>query len=107
MERANRLLERLTEAQRGTMRVIDILVIRPSQDLGRIAREYEPRLPKGFRFLTRGLGTRRTTSPDILSLVMFQEDYLRRLIELGEADAEAESDRIQKFMDSRRELTAA
>ena len=107
MERANRLLERLTEAQRGTMRVIDILVIRPSQDLGRIAREYEPRLPKGFRFLTRGLGTRRTTSPDILSLVMFQEDFLRRLIELGEADAEAESDRIQKFMDSRRELTAA
>ncbi len=107
MERANRLLERLTEAQRGTMRVIDILVIRPSQDLGRIAREYEPRLPKGFRFLTRGLGTRRTTSPDILSLVMFQEDFLRRLIELGEADADAESDRIQKFMDSRRELTAA
>jgi NTE family protein len=107
MERANRLLERLTEAQRGTMRVIDILVIRPSQDLGRLSREYEPRLPKGFRFLTRGLGTRRTASPDILSLVMFQEDYLRRIIELGEADAEAQSDRIDQFIARRRERTAA
>jgi NTE family protein len=107
MERMNRLLERLSDAQRGSLRVIDILVIRPSQDLGRLSREYEPRLPKGFRFLTRGLGTRRTASPDILSLVMFQEDYLRRLIELGEADAEAESDRIEKFIASQRERSAA
>ena len=84
-----------------------MLVIRPSQDLGRLSREYEPRLPKGFRFLTRGLGTRRTSSPDILSLVMFQEDYLRRLIELGESDAEAETDRIDKFMATRRERNAA
>jgi NTE family protein len=107
LERTNRLLERLTDAQRGTLRIIDSLVIRPSQDLGRLSREYEPRLPKGFRFLTRGLGTRRTSSPDILSLVMFQEDYLRRLIELGEADAEADSDRIDKFMATRRERSAA
>ena len=34
-----------------------------------------------FRFLTRGLGTRKAQSADILSLVMFQEDYLRRLTE--------------------------
>jgi NTE family protein len=107
LERTNRLLERLTDAQRGTLRIIDVLVIRPSQDLGRLSREYEPRLPKGFRFLTRGLGTRRTSSPDILSLVMFQEDYLRRLIELGESDAEADADRIDKFMAIRRERNAA
>jgi hypothetical protein len=38
---------------------------------------------------------------------MFQEDYLRRLIELGEADAEADTDRIDKFMAIRRERSAA
>jgi hypothetical protein len=38
---------------------------------------------------------------------MFQEDYLRRLIELGESDAEAEWDRIDKFIASRQERTAA
>ena len=29
----------------------------PSRDLGRLARDYQPQLPRGFRFLTRGLGT--------------------------------------------------
>ncbi|MGQ0538727.1 MAG: patatin-like phospholipase family protein [Gemmatimonadaceae bacterium] len=107
LELMNRLLERLPEAQRGSLRVVDILVIRPSRDLGKLAHEYEPRLPKGFRFLTRGLGTRRTTSPDILSLVMFQEDYLKRLIELGETDADAHAERIDNFIAERRERTAA
>ena len=47
-----------------------------------------PTCRKAFRFLTRGLGTRETRSNDMLSLVMFQPDYVKRLIELGEADAE-------------------
>ena len=59
-------------------------MLRPSMDLGRLANEYEPELPRAFRFLTRGLGTRETRSNDMLSLVMFQSDYVRRLIELGE-----------------------
>jgi NTE family protein len=69
-------------------------VLRPSQDLGRLAAGHEPRLPKAFRFLTRGLGTRETESPDFLSLILFQGDYLTRLIEIGEADAEARREEI-------------
>ena len=52
-----------------------------------MAREYESRLPVAFRFLRRGLGTRETCSGGTLSLVMFRTDYLRRLFDLGEADA--------------------
>jgi NTE family protein len=98
LQKMNRLLDDLPPDQREGMRIVEILVMRPSADLGRLAREFEPRLPSVFRYLTRGLGTRRTASPDILSLVMFQEDYLRRLVELGEADAEAQRDRIDAFM---------
>jgi NTE family protein len=76
-----------------------MLVLRPSRDLGRLAGDYEPRLPRVFRFLTRGLGTRKTASPDILSLVMFQQDYLRRLIELGEEDVHRQWERIQAFLE--------
>jgi NTE family protein len=94
LELVNRLLERLPEADRGGLRPIDCLVLRPSQDLGRLAAGYEPRLPKAFRFLTRGLGTRETESPDFLSLILFQGDYLTRLIEIGEADAEARREEI-------------
>ena len=75
-----------------------MLVIRPSRDLGRLARDFEPRLPGALRFLTRGLGTRRTASPDFLSLLMFQHDYVKALIELGEGDAEVQRDRISDFL---------
>jgi hypothetical protein len=33
----------------------------------------------------------------MLSLVMFQTDYVKRLIELGEADAKARLPEIQRF----------
>jgi NTE family protein len=75
-------------------------MLRPSVDLGRLANAYEPDLPRAFRFLTRGLGTRETRSNDMLSLVMFQGDYVKRLIDLGEADAMARLDDIRRFLEN-------
>ena len=86
-----------TERRRG-MRKIDSLVIRPSVDLGKLAGDYEPKLPRAFRFMTRGLGTRETSSPDFLSLLMFQRDYIERLIEIGQADATRHRDDIARFL---------
>jgi NTE family protein len=100
MERMNRMLDRVPEERRDGMRVVDLLVVRPSRDLGRLARYYEPRLPATFRFLSRGWGTRQTKSSDLLSMVMFQPDFVRRLIELGEADALARASEIDTFMES-------
>ncbi|HUF30362.1 MAG TPA: patatin-like phospholipase family protein [Gemmatimonadaceae bacterium] len=98
LERMNRLLAKLPPDDRDGMRIVDILVLRPSQDLGRLAREYEPRLPSMFRWLTRGLGTRQASSADLLSLLMFQEDYLARIIALGEADGHARASEIADFI---------
>lgn len=98
MERMNQVLARVPPAEREGMRIVRLLVMRPSRDLGRLAGEYEPRLPATFRFLTRGLGTRETASPDLLSLMMFQDDYLRRLMEVGEEDAEARAEEIGDFL---------
>ncbi len=98
LERLNQLLERLPPDERLGMHRVQLLTLRPSVDLGRLASQHEPRLPTAFRFLTRGLGTRETESPDILSLVMFQPDYLRHLMEIGEGDAEARSDEIEAFI---------
>lgn len=94
LERLNLLLRELPEEKRHGLKLLDLVVIRPSQDLGRLASGYEVELPRAFRFLTRSLGTRETKSPDFLSLLMFQGDYLRRLIEIGEADAEARREEI-------------
>lgn len=97
LQRINRLLEQIPEGNRDGMRPVKLLVIRPSRDLGRLVSEYEPKLPPAFKFMTRGLGTRETNSPDILSMLMFQRDYLTRLIEIGEEDAEARADELAAF----------
>ena len=85
LELINGLLAKLPAEERGPLRLVDLVLLRPSEDLGRLATQFEPRLPKAFRFLTRGLGTRDTKSPDLLSLLMFQPDYIRAMIEVGRA----------------------
>lgn len=107
LERLNHLLEELPPDKREGMRPVDLLVVRPSRDLGRLAAEFEPQLPKAFRFMTRGLGTRETKSPDLLSMLMFQPDYISRLIEIGEADAEARRDKIVRLMETEEPEAAA
>jgi NTE family protein len=107
LARMNKILRAVPEEKRDGLRIVDILVVRPSRDLGRIAKEYEVRLPRAFRFVTRGTGTRETASPDFLSLMMFQDDYISRLIELGEADAAARSDEIGAFLDGRGAVRSA
>ncbi len=98
LETINQLICDLPPEQRRGMRKIDSLVIRPSVDLGKLARDYEPKLPRAFRFMTRGLGTRETSSPDFLSLLMFQRDYIERLIEIGEADALRSRDELARLL---------
>ena len=97
LRQINELIAQLPDDKKMGLRPIDLFVVRPSQDLGRVANAYEAELPKGFRFLTRGLGTRETRSNDMLSLVMFQPDYVRHLVDLGESDAEKRRDDFAAF----------
>ncbi len=99
LERLNHLLEALPEEKRSGLRPVRLLVLRPSVDLGILANRYESRLPRAFRFFTRGLGTRQTRSPDFLSLVLFQPDYLKALMEIGESDAQARADELAAFLE--------
>ncbi|HTH26524.1 MAG TPA: patatin-like phospholipase family protein [Vicinamibacterales bacterium] len=98
LRQINALIEAHPEEKRLGLRPIELLVLRPSEDLGRLANAYEANLPKAFRYFTRGLGTKETRSNDMLSLVMFQTDYVKRLIELGESDALAKRADIEKFL---------
>jgi NTE family protein len=98
LRQINKLIEAHPQEHRNGLRPIQLLVLRPSEDLGRLANHYEADLPKGFRFFTRGLGTKETRSNDMLSLVMFQTDYVRHLIELGQSDAAAKREQIREFL---------
>lgn len=98
LEHSNAFLRDLPPQQRHGYRIVDFAIIRPSQDLGRLAADFEPKLPRTFRFLTRSLGTRETSEADFLSLFMFVPEYLQRLIQIGEADAEARLGEITRVV---------
>ena len=98
VEQLNGLVDRLPPEQRDGFRHVDLLILRPSEDLGRLANRFEAALPRTFRFLVRGLGSHETRSNDMLSLLMFQPDYIAKLIELGEADARTRAADIDAFI---------
>ena len=105
LERINRLLRDVAPEKRRGMRPIELLVIRPSVDISRLAAEYEAQLPRVFRHLVRGLGSREVQSPDLLSLLTFEPAYLTRLMELGETDAAMHADRIHALLRSKPQRT--
>ena len=98
LRRINRLLEGRHDGPALSLQPIELLVLRPSQSLGLLAAEYEPRLPSLFRSLLRRLGTRQARNQELLSLLMFQGDYAARVIELGEADAAARRAEIERML---------
>jgi NTE family protein len=98
LETVNKLVEKMPVDKRDGMRPISFLNIRPTQDLGALAKGYENRLPHLFRFMVRGLGTSEQKSPDVLSMLLFEPEYLNKLIALGEADAERKGEELHTFL---------
>jgi NTE family protein len=96
--RINRLLEDLPDERRHGLRPIDFLVVHPTVDLCALANDYEPRLPRTLRFLIHGLGSGESRSNDLLSLLMFQKDYIRALIDIGRQDAARRGAEIAAFL---------
>lgn len=98
MQRMNEMLHKVDPRDRNGFKPIDLLVLRPSCDLGKLAGAYAKDLPRNLRFLVRALGARETESPDFVSLLLFEPNYTKRLMELGEADVETRVDEIAAFL---------
>lgn len=98
MQRINRLLAAQPAPNPSGLRPVELLTIRPSQDLTMLAADYEADLPRAFRYLVRGLGTRETERPHLLATILFAPEYIRRLIRIGEEDGEKRRDEIRAFL---------
>ncbi|MGZ5446877.1 MAG: patatin-like phospholipase family protein [Thermoanaerobaculia bacterium] len=107
MERMNELLHKMAPHERDGLKPIDLLVLRPSVDLGKLAGEYERYLPRKLKLLTRALGAKETESPDFVSLLMFEPAYTKRIIEIGEADVDTRLSEIRTFLGEEHRLVAA
>jgi NTE family protein len=73
-------------------------VLRPSEDIGKIAGAYEKQLPRNLKLITRALGSRETESPDVLSMLMFVPEYTSTLMEIGENDVGSRLNELRAFL---------
>ena len=86
MERLNEMIRKLPHEDRDGFKPIDLCVLRPSEDIGRLAAEYEKYLPRTMKLFMRSVGSRETDSADMVSMLMFEPRYLEVLINMGERD---------------------
>jgi len=98
MERMNEMIEKLDARERNGFKPIDLLVLRPSKDLGKLAAAYEKYLPRYMKTLIHALGATETESPDFVSLLLFEPNYTRELISIGQSDVEARLGDIRRFL---------
>ncbi len=98
MERINNLVRALPPTERDGFRDVRTTVIRPSDDLGDIANDYESELPRTFRHFMRRFGSKETKSQDFVSTVMFHEGYIAKLLDLGERDAEVQAEAVARLL---------
>ena len=104
VERINRTLELLSRRQLSSgnvnLRPVDVLVVSPSRDIGRIASSHAHRLPPALRFFLRGIGARGAKGTSLLSYLMFERAYCRELIALGYNDALHRKKEILAFFEA-------
>lgn len=98
MQRMNEMIDHLSNSERNGFRRIGLFVMRPSQDLGKLAGEFQRYLPTSLRLFTRALGGDETASPDFLSMLMFEPRYTRELIAIGEHDVEGQLEELRVFL---------
>jgi NTE family protein len=98
MERMNDLLRKMAPHERDGLKPIDLLVLRPSIDLGKLSSDYERFLPRKLKLLVRAMGVKETESPDFISLLLFEPTFTRRIIDLGEADVASRLAEIRAFL---------
>ncbi|MES1924248.1 patatin-like phospholipase family protein [Salinisphaera sp. T31B1] len=105
--RMNALVEAYTEPGaarlaelREPMRVIEPLVMSPSQDFAEIAHGLLHRLPRTVRWMLDALGRPDPRSADLTSYLLFDPEYTRALIDIGYRDASERIDEIETFLRS-------
>jgi hypothetical protein len=80
------------------LRRVDALILRPSQDLGVIATEFEQELPRALRHIIRGLGSQETNRSDMIATLLFQPRFINKMIEIGEQDGAMRAGEVAAFL---------
>ncbi|EHR70630.1 putative esterase of the alpha-beta hydrolase superfamily [Burkholderiales bacterium JOSHI_001] len=103
LQRINHTLSLLPESALAAtpLRPIEALVIAPSQRLDDLAAQHQGALPAPVRALLRGVGVtgqgKDARGAALASYLLFETEYTRALMDLGEADTLARRDEVLHF----------
>lgn len=98
MERINRTLKDQSQTEGDRLKIIEHLVISPSEDIANIAQKHYKLLPRGFRIALKLLGLNKGNSRRFISYLMFVEEFCNELIDLGYRDTMAQRNEVVAFL---------
>ncbi len=101
-KKINKIIDLVPEDIRGQtngLNKIDSLLINPSHDFNAIAVEYFDELPLSIKILLRCMGISNDSESSIVSYLLFEKNYCKRLIKLGYEDALEKETCIRSFLD--------
>lgn len=89
-----------TQAQVRPFRMVEVLLVRPSERVRELAGSLADRIPPAVRYLMRGLGPDPAIT-ELASYLLFDSVFCSALVDLGRADVAAERDSIEAFFAGR------
>lgn len=100
MERINQTIDLIPNYQETTtLRKVESMIINPSHNFDTIANEFYFDMPTAIRWLLRWVGVNEHTESSLVSYLLFERNYTKRLIKLGYEDGLARLDEIREFLD--------
>ena len=100
LQRINSTIMQLAAASGNPspLKVIDTMVIVPSEDMRDIAHRHLNEFPRSMRMLLRMLGGNHKNGSQLMSYLLFESGFCRELVELGRKDALAQADKLLAFL---------
>lgn len=100
MQRINQTLDLIPDADKQTdLRRIESMIVNPSHNFDTIANEFYFDMPTAIRWLLRSVGINEHTESSLVSYLLFEQNYTRRLIDLGFEDGINRLDDIKAFLE--------
>jgi NTE family protein len=99
MMRINQTISLVTpEARKNSpLRAIETVLLKPSRDLRDVAKDHAKKVPWSVKFLLQSMGT-KDGDGRIESYLMFEQDYIGALIDLGYTDTMNNAGTIKKLL---------
>ena len=90
LDRINQIIENsgsnIVQTSTKKMNHIEYLVISPSRDIKKIAKDHFSNVPYSIKLLMKGLGLKNRNESELLSFLLFESSFTSSLIELGYED---------------------